>query len=280
MISEAPRVPVTHSRRWRRARLALVVLPVAFTAVHGQAIKADSIAHQIRELQEAQSDPTTPILLFTHAVTYIPSYYGDEFHGKSAWTYQFAGGVPFTLWGVTNVVRANVGSVLSGPEPFTNPSVTHLITGSHPSSSGLYRRWGIGTRFEAVPETDTIHGAHGLVGPELDYFGAFNEFVSGGITLGGEFGRSTSLGHITPTLQFAYGSWSLGTGKTIEYDFNGHGWFFVPVGLTLGYVAPIAHQYFDIFLTPAYDFSRDPGDPKWTLDLGVVITPRWFSPTK
>jgi hypothetical protein len=252
---------------------AILAIAVPTIAATQSTTHPDSTAHLIREAQEAVTDPTSPILSFTHSFTFIPSFYGDEFRGQSAWTYQVTPSVPFTIWGMTHVLRATVGGVLGGPESFSNPTITHVITGSTVSSTGLTRRWGIGTHFEPVPETDTIHGAHVLIGPELAYFAELNELWFGGVSLLGSFGKSTEFAELTPTVEFTEGRWSIGTSKTIEYDFKLHEWTFLPLGPTISYVVPIAHEEVDVFVAPTYEVVRDPGFPKWTVEFGIVIAP-------
>ncbi|HEY9229276.1 MAG TPA: hypothetical protein VIP11_21695, partial [Gemmatimonadaceae bacterium] len=210
---------------------------------------------------------------------FIPAYYGDEFSGKTGSSYQVTVGVPFTLWGKTQIIRTNVSAMLGGPETFTAPSVTHVITSSRSTSSGLYRRWAVGTRFEAEAAND-FHGHRALAGPEAELFGELTKFALAGIAVGGLFGHSTQLLNVTPTLQLAYGAWSIGTGKTLEWDFKAHEVALAPISLTLAFTAPIEREYYDFFLTPVYQLSRDPGEPKWAIELGVVLAPRWFATPK
>jgi hypothetical protein len=182
--------------------------------------------------------------------------------------------LPFTAWGVPNILRMTVPYQISGPSPDGLGDLTMFDMVILPQSWG---RLGIGVVGSFAAATSDV-SAHVSAGPAIGFVAAVSRKLSLGLFNQNLFGDGVSISQIQPIAAYQLGDgWSLSLGDLQwPYDWDRSEFVSMPIGVQLGKVLPVAGQPMRFALNPQYDLKDLPG----ASEFKVLFTIQLLLPEK
>ena len=229
------------------------------------------------ELSRRATDPTAspPTFSFINDVTFS---YRDRADGTpvddTGYALRFQPVIPFTAWGVANILRMTIPYQISGPSPAGLGDVTIFDMVILPQSWG---RLGIGVVGSFAAATSDV-SAHASAGPAIGLVASVSKKLNLGLFNQNLFGDGVSISQIQPIAAYQLGSgWSLSLGDLQwPYDWDRNEFVSMPIGVQLGKVLPVAGQPMRFALNPQYDLKDLPG----ASEFKVLFTIQLLLPEK
>ena len=256
-----------------RAALAAIlatVIPVAAPVLAAEPATAQE--SQQDELARRATDPTSSPPSFALINDFTFSYWdladGTEVD-DTGYALRFQPVLPFTAWGVPNILRMTVPYQIDGPAPEGLNDVTVFDLVILPQSWG---RLGVGAVASLVQAEKDADG-HIAAGPAIGLVAPVTRKLNLGLFNQNLFGDGVSISQIQPIAAYQLGSgWSLSLGDLQwPYDWDRGEFMSLPIGLQLGKVLPVAGQPMRFSINPQYDFKDLPGNSQWKLQFTIQL---------
>lgn len=225
------------------------------------------VAAQIQEdLAQQATDPTASLLSV--------NLYGDvrtSFHDRdeSGFEWRFQPVVPFSAFGMPNILRVVVPYQASGPgaEGLKSVSIFNLTLVDEE-----WGRWGVGpvmTLAEGVSE----NGPQFAIGPAVGAVYEYSPVVQLGIFNQNLIGSDFAITQFQPIIAYQLGNgWSLAAGDLqFVYDWDAGAWTQVPLGFQLGLVKPLFGQPMRFSVNPMWNVRDRAGTFESKIVFGVTL---------
>jgi hypothetical protein len=227
---------------------------------------------QADELSRRATDPTAspPNFQLINDVTFD---YRDRADGTpiddTGYQVRFQPVIPFTAWGVANILRLTLPYQVSGPSADGLGDVTLFDLVILPQSWG---RLGIGAVGSFAAATSDV-SAHAAGGPAIGFVARASKKINLGLFNQNVFGNDVAITQIQPIAAYQLGSgWSLSLGDLQwVYDWKRDELVSMPIGAQIGKVLPIAGQPMRFSLNPQYDFKDLPGNSRFKVVFGITL---------
>lgn len=214
-------------------------------------------------------DPTAPLLQIAMRLEWDPSHHGEESAAGVALLVRPT--LPFTAWGVPNLMRVSVPYEIETPENTQGLGTVEifdlLVVAMGPG------RFGIGPVSRWSPNDG--EGGRFRIGPAIGYVARVGPATLGVLTrtlIGGSHGVSS----LQPIAAITLAPWiSVGVGEIeLEWRWDESAWTSLPLGLAVDLIADLDGQFVRFGINPQYNPHDVHGLFEWRIATNVALLAR------
>lgn len=222
-------------------------------------------------LAERATDPTqSPLTLKLKTDVTTSSYrLADGTSRGTSVGLEFQPVVPFSVWGVDNILRLTVPVQVAGdgPNGLEDVQVFDLLVFKLPVG-----RFGVGPVVN-LSARDKDVPSHISGGPAVGFVGPVTSRLNLGLFVQNLFGNDTAVSLFQPIAALQLGKgWSLSTGELqVVYDWANTRFLQIPIQLEVGKVLGIAKQHVRFAVGADYNFKELPGADRFQLKFKVEL---------
>lgn len=248
-----------------RYRSLLLLIFTAFLAASSAPARAADEAGDGQSLGSKAVDPTALLGSITVAEAWTADYWGLD---RDGYTLRFRPAIPFTVWGVPNIMRVSLAFDHGGLPGYGLEDVQIFDLVILPGLGGKLA-FGPLVNLSAATSRNPSPFA---IGPAVGYvyhlgklnIGAFNQNL-----FGDHFGTSQFQPVLSCQLEKGF---DVSAGDLqLAYDWEREEWTSLPLGAQLGYLAMIHGQPMRFYVNPQYNFRDLAGSPRIMVQAGAVL---------
>jgi hypothetical protein len=227
------------------------------------------------ELAVRATDPIAALMSFQLSNWYTPSFHGRD---GSANQVVFRAAIPFGLAGSQHIFRVTqpyVTSSPSGAAGLADTALLDLMVIKQP-----WGGWGLGVSGTLPTGDDGLSADKWTAGPAAGFVNASNKQYRWGLLMqsffsfaGEDRARDVGIIHLQPITSYGLGggrSLSLGNSGLI-YDTERSRWASLLASVNYGQIVTFRGHKWRPNIEAGYDFKDAPGNPKWTIRIGVAL---------
>jgi hypothetical protein len=221
------------------------------------------------DLSQQATDPTASLMAFNSSTTYTGGFHNDPpGQPDDSWELKFQPVIPFTAFGVNNILRVTVPYQLTGPGDggVNDISIFDIAV--------FQQSWGQVAVGPVMSFSTSDNAATDFsIGPAFGFVAPVNKKLNVGLFSQNLFGNDTAISQLQPIIAYQLGDgWSISGGDLqFTYDWQEGRWLNIPVGFQLGKVLTLGDQPCRIAVNPQYNFADDGVFPEWKVTLTFTL---------
>lgn len=254
-------------RRVLRAAGGTALVLGSLSAALGQDADTD-------DLSAKATDPTAALMSFQ-----LNDWYSPELYGRDGSSNQLVlrAAIPFSAGGLQHIFRVTQPYATSGPggSGVVDTTIFDLVVFGAP-----WGRWGVGVSGTLPTGGSGLTTDKWTAGPALGFVNSASKLYNWGLFTqtffsfaGKDSAADVGLINVQPIFAYQLGggrSLSLGNSAFV-YDTERSRWSSQQLGVNYGQVMKFGGYSWRPNIEADYELKDDPGNPKWTIRLGVTL---------